>query len=154
MAALNRDRAEKLEVGIALHLGEVVYRNIGAANRLDFTVIGAAVNEAARIQELCRSLGERILVSAGFSCGCASERLVSLGRHRLRGLEEPREIFTLPSGRPPRADGAGRKRVSETRATAPPAGQSPSSKKTTRLSRSRGASTTRSLNATDAPGSS
>ncbi len=95
LAVLNRDRAEKLEVGIALHLGDVVYGNIGAANRLDFTVIGAAVNEAARIQELCKSLDKPILVSAGFDCGCTSEPLVSLGRHHLRGVSAARELFTV-----------------------------------------------------------
>ena len=97
LAALNRDRTEALNVGIALHLGDVVYGNIGAADRLDFTVIGAAVNVAARIQELCKSLGKQVLVSAGFACGCTSERFVSLGLHRLRGVREPRELLTLGS---------------------------------------------------------
>jgi adenylate cyclase len=95
LTALNLDRAEKLEVGIALHLGDVVYGNIGAADRLDFTVIGAAVNEAARIQGLCRSLDKQILVSAGFACGCTSKPLISLGRHHLRGVSEAKELFTI-----------------------------------------------------------
>ena len=95
LAILNSDRAEKLEVGIALHFGDVVYGNIGAANRLDFTVIGAAVNEAARIQELCRSLDKQILVSAGFACSCVSKPLISLGPHHLRGVSESQELFTV-----------------------------------------------------------
>jgi adenylate cyclase len=95
LAILNSDRAEMLEVGIALHLGDVVYGNIGAANRLDFTVIGAAVNEAARIQELCRSLNKQILVSAGFACSCVSKPLTSLGPHHLRGVSESQELFTV-----------------------------------------------------------
>jgi adenylate cyclase len=95
LTALNRDRAEKLEVCIALHLGDVVYGNIGAANRLDFTVIGAAVNETARIQELCKSLDKQILVSAGFACGCTSKPLFSVGLHHLRGVSEGQELFTV-----------------------------------------------------------
>jgi adenylate cyclase len=96
MAARNRERSERLEVAIALHLGDVVYGNIGAADRLDFTVIGPTVNEAARIEGLCRSLDRQILASASFACDCACKPLVSLGRHRLRGVGEPQEIFTLP----------------------------------------------------------
>jgi adenylate cyclase len=95
LTALNLDRAEKLEVGIALHLGDVVYGNIGAADRLDFTVIGAAVNEAARIQGLCRSLDKQILVSAGFACGCTSKPLISVGLHHLRGVSEKQELFAV-----------------------------------------------------------
>ena len=100
LTALNLDRTEKLEVGIALHLGDVVYGNIGAADRLDFTVIGPAVNEAARIEGLCRDLDRRILISASFAHGCGCTPLVSLGRHRLRGVGEAQEIFTLPPEAP------------------------------------------------------
>jgi adenylate cyclase len=67
LATLNRDRAEKLNVRMALHLGEVIYGNIGAVERLDFTVIGAAVNETARIEGLCRTLDRQILTSASFA---------------------------------------------------------------------------------------
>ena len=93
--ALNRDRPEKLDFGIALHLGDVVYGNIGAADRLDFTVIGPAVNEAARMEGLCRSLDKQILISASFTRSCTCKPLVSLGRHRLRGVREPQELFTV-----------------------------------------------------------
>jgi adenylate cyclase len=95
LTALNLDRAEKLEVGIALHLGDVVYGNIGAADRLDFTVIGAAVNEAARIEGLCRSLEKQILVSAEFARGFTSKPLISVGLHHLRGVSEGQELFTV-----------------------------------------------------------
>ncbi len=90
-----------------MHLGDVVYGNIGAADRLDFTVIGAAVNEAARIEGLCRSLGKprieglcrslgkQILVSASFACGCTSKPLISVGLHHLRGVSEGQELFTV-----------------------------------------------------------
>jgi len=85
-----------MEFGLALHLGEVFYGNIGASDRLDFTVIGPAVNEASRIQALCRPLERSILVSStvqetsGAGCG-----LLSLGRHELRGVREPQELFGL-----------------------------------------------------------
>ena len=95
IAELNRDRPEKLNFGIALHLGDVVYGNIGAADRLDFTVIGPAVNEAARMEGLCRSLDKQILISASFARSCTCKPLVSLGRHRLRGVREPQELFTV-----------------------------------------------------------
>ena len=88
--------AGPMEARFALHLGDVVYGNIGAVDRLDFTVIGPAVNEAARIEGLCRDLERRILISASFARSCTCKPLVSLGRHRLRGVSEAQEIFTLP----------------------------------------------------------
>jgi adenylate cyclase len=99
MAQLNERRRASdeptLGFGIALHAGLVMYGNIGAPTRLDFTVIGPAVNQAVRIEALCRELGRQLLVSATFSRQCPHE-LVSLGRHALRGVPEPAEIFTLP----------------------------------------------------------
>ena len=83
-------------VDLALHLGEVLYGNIGAADRLDFTVIGPAVNEAARIETLCEPLGYKILVSAEFADAVTDDgRLRPLGRHRLRGVREEREVYAL-----------------------------------------------------------
>jgi adenylate cyclase len=84
-------------VDLALHLGEVLYGNVGATDRLDFTVIGPAVNEVARIEALCEPLGQSVLVSAEFAAGITLDetRLESLGRHALRGVREPKEIFAL-----------------------------------------------------------
>jgi adenylate cyclase len=84
-------------VDLALHLGEVLYGNVGATDRLDFTVIGPAINEVARIEALCEPLGRAVLVSAEFLAGmtAADNRLESLGRHALRGVKEPKEIFAL-----------------------------------------------------------
>jgi adenylate cyclase len=83
-------------VDIALHLGEVLYGNIGAADRLDFTVIGPAVNEVARMETLCEPLGHAVLVSAELAAAAeAGERLEPLGRHRLRGVRAERELFAL-----------------------------------------------------------
>jgi adenylate cyclase len=106
MRAVDRLNGARREAGksavtvdLALHLGEVLYGNVGAVDRLDFTVIGPAVNEAARIEALCEPLGRRVLVSAelaavvGDSC-----RLVPLGHHELRGVGEPREIYGLELG--------------------------------------------------------
>jgi adenylate cyclase len=82
---------------IALHVGKVLYGNVGAEARLDFTVIGPAVNEAARIELLCKELGQNLLVSQTFAAAAERSRdhLVSLGRHHLRGVREETELFTL-----------------------------------------------------------
>lgn len=84
-----------LEMGLALHTGAVMFGNIGAPDRLDFTVIGPAVNLVTRIEGLCASLGCRLLASARFATPCGS-RLRSIGHHSLRGIAEQQEIFTLP----------------------------------------------------------
>jgi adenylate cyclase len=77
-------------------LGEVLYGNVGAVDRLDFTVIGPAVNEAARIEALCEPLGRQVLVSAELAAAIGEDcRLDPLGRHTLRGVRDAREIFGL-----------------------------------------------------------
>jgi adenylate cyclase len=86
-----------VSVDLALHVGDVLYGNVGAADRLDFTVIGPAVNEVARMEKLCETLGRNVLVSAQFvgaGRDCAG-RLEPLGRFTLRGVGEPKEIFGL-----------------------------------------------------------
>jgi adenylate cyclase len=82
---------------IALHVGTVQYGNVGTDARLDFTVIGPAVNEAARIEVLCKELGQPLLMSAAFADSATSSRphLVSLGHHALRGVREKTELFGL-----------------------------------------------------------
>ena len=87
--------APPLELDIALHLGEVLYGNVGSTSRLDFTVIGPAVNEASRIEALCAPLDRTLLMSAAFAAAWEGPS-VSLGFHRLRGIETPQELFTLP----------------------------------------------------------
>jgi len=86
-----------LSLDIALHAGEVTYGNIGTADRLDFTVIGPAVNEAARLEGLCKVLGKPILISNSFAKAAEGVRepLLSVGWHPLRGVREAREVFTL-----------------------------------------------------------
>jgi len=86
-------------VDLALHLGEVLYGNVGAVDRLDFTVIGPAVNEAARIEALCEPLGRKVLVSAELAAVAGdNSRLVPVGQHKLRGVRELREIYGLELG--------------------------------------------------------
>lgn len=101
IATLNsRRRAEgqrAIELDVSLHIGTVQYGNVGTATRLDFTVIGPAVNEVSRIERLCEPLGRHVLASQRFAEAAVSSRsrLVSLGRHPLRGVREPAELFAL-----------------------------------------------------------
>jgi len=101
LEALSLERREKdLPVTgayLALHLGDVLYGNIGAPDRLDFTVIGPAVNEVARIEAMCRALDQDLVISAAFAAAAKShnDRIASLGRYVLRGVRRPQELFTL-----------------------------------------------------------
>jgi adenylate cyclase len=101
MTVLNRKRAQSgeppLRYGLALHMGDVTYGNIGVPGRLEFTVIGAAANEAARMEDLCKTLNRPLLISSEFR-RCFPGKVVSLGFHSLRGVSDPEEIFTLPDG--------------------------------------------------------
>ncbi len=101
IAALNGRRAADglpvTEMYLGLHVGEVFYGNIGSKDRLDFTVVGPAVNEVSRIAALCRSVEQPMLLSAAFASavGGAGSGLVSVGRYALRGVGRPQELFTL-----------------------------------------------------------
>jgi adenylate cyclase len=85
---------------LGLHVGEVFYGNIGSRERLDFTVVGPAVNEASRIAAMCRSVDQPLLISSAFAeVDEIKRRLVSVGRYALRGVAHPQELFTLdPDG--------------------------------------------------------
>jgi adenylate cyclase len=81
---------------LGLHVGEVFFGNIGSVDRLDFTVVGPAVNETSRIAAMCRSLDQPVLLSSAFANaapGCRAE-LVSVGRFALRGVSRPQELYT------------------------------------------------------------
>ncbi|HEY1942995.1 MAG TPA: adenylate/guanylate cyclase domain-containing protein [Roseiarcus sp.] len=81
---------------LGLHIGEVFYGNIGSEARLDFTVIGPAVNEVSRIAAMCRSIDQPVLLSQAFASAAADPRpFVSVGRYALRGVARPQELFTL-----------------------------------------------------------
>jgi adenylate cyclase len=84
-----------LPFGAALHLGEILWGNIGAADRLDFTAIGPAVNLVSRLEGLCRPLGRSVLIS-GAAAAATTTSLVPLGQHVLRGIAAPCTVFTLP----------------------------------------------------------
>lgn len=101
VGAYNRDRRAAgkpaMDVDLALHMGEVLYGNVGSAERLEFTIIGPAVNETARIEAMCQNLDTNLLISEAFAraathCG---GRLQSVGVHPLRGVQREQELFTL-----------------------------------------------------------
>ncbi|HEX2580759.1 MAG TPA: adenylate/guanylate cyclase domain-containing protein [Dongiaceae bacterium] len=85
----------RLRAGIGLHAGTVTYGNIGTSARLDFTVIGPAVNLACRLEGMCRPLGENLLASKAFASPCGF-KLVPLGTYELAGIPEKQEIYGLP----------------------------------------------------------
>jgi adenylate cyclase len=104
-----RDQAglPRIDYGLALHIGDVIYGNIGSDTRLDFTVIGPAVNLTARIESLCRQLGRQLLLSSDFvEAGGISA--TSLGRFALKGIGSEQEIFV-----PASPDGKGERPLSE-----------------------------------------
>ncbi len=84
-----------LPFGVALHLGEILRGNIGAADRLDFTAIGPAVNLVSRLEGLCRPLGCSVLISGAIAAETTTP-LVPLGDHALRGIAAPCTVYTLP----------------------------------------------------------
>jgi adenylate cyclase len=100
VAALNlrraRDGLPVTDMYLGLHVGEVFYGNVGSIERLDFTVVGPAVNETSRIAAMCRSVEQPMLVSEAFAkVDGMRARLVSVGRYALRGVAQPQELFTL-----------------------------------------------------------
>jgi len=102
MNALNARRmAENRPVTTAhvgLHVGEVFYGNIGSDDRLDFTVVGPAVNEVSRIASMCRSVDRELLMSSAFRTGldaAGRNYLVSTGRFALRGISRAQDLYTL-----------------------------------------------------------
>lgn len=84
-----------LELGIALHLGEVMYGNIGSKERLDFTVISATVNETCRLEALCKPLGTPLILSAAFASQLKRDDLIELGEHALKGVSEKARVLGL-----------------------------------------------------------
>jgi len=97
---LNKRRAADdqpvTDMYLGLHVGKVFYGNVGSRERLDFTVLGPAVNEASRIAAMCRSVDQPVLISAAFAnVDDMKHRLVSVGRYALRGVSHPQELFTI-----------------------------------------------------------
>ena len=106
IAAVNAARTDMpaIQYGIGLHLGDVTYGNIGIPQRLQFTVIGPAANEASRIESMTKDLSEPVLTSRVFAEGYAGE-LVSRGAHELKGMAGMHELFALPAGPAPETAG-------------------------------------------------
>ena len=98
IAATNAAHADATPIrfGIGLHLGDVTYGNIGVRERLEFTVIGASANEAARVESMCKTLGEPVVISSAFARAYPGT-LRPLGTHELKDVEGSQELFTLPS---------------------------------------------------------
>jgi len=94
IAALAHSAMPGLRFGLALHIGDVLYGNIGSGNRLDFTCIGPAVNCAARIEKLTSQLGRAILASGEFARYCPGD-FTGLGEFTLAGFSTPQMIFDL-----------------------------------------------------------
>ena len=98
---VNRTRAdvgdEQLAFGLGLHVGDVMYGNIGVPERLEFSVIGRAANEVARIEDLTKPSGHPILASEDFVRHLPFTP-PSLGKHDFRGVLHPIEVFTLSGG--------------------------------------------------------
>ena len=98
IAVINQQRAahaaRTIGFGVGMNIGNLMYGNIGTSGRLDFTVIGSAVNEASRIESMSKSLDQTVLFSSEFARHFP-DKLVSLGVHALRGVSEPQELFTL-----------------------------------------------------------
>lgn len=98
LAALNEDRAHAnkspLDIGIGINVGQVSYGNIGSPGRLDFTVLGAAVNVASRIEGLTKTLGDQVLATAAVAQS-SPQMFAPRGSHDVRGLNHPIEVFSL-----------------------------------------------------------
>lgn len=103
MVALNERNSTTgrapLNYGIGVHVGDVMYGNIGSTSRLDFTVIGPAVNMASRLEALTKQLGKPVLLSRDFAELVDREfELERVGQHAVRGFSEPIELFAFQSG--------------------------------------------------------
>ena len=83
-----------IRFGVGLHVGKVIYGNVGAPDRLDFTVMGPAVNRAARIEGLTKSVGPTVLMSREFASH-VNRPVRSMGSHALKGVADPQEVFAL-----------------------------------------------------------
>jgi len=95
IAALPRQEdGDAIRFAVALHVGEVMYGNIGGGNRLDFTCIGPAVNLSARLEKVAAKLGEAVVASAEFAGHCPAQ-FRSLGEHAVAGFTAPQPVFGM-----------------------------------------------------------
>jgi len=94
LAALNETQKTDWRLGLALHIGDIAYGNIGSKSRLDFTAIGSAVNTAARLEGTASKLGRAVVVSEAFA-DLAEGRFDDLGMHELKGIGDAQRVFGL-----------------------------------------------------------
>jgi len=98
VANWNADRPDgvpEIDYVLSLHLGYVAFGNIGGARRLDFTVVGPAVNQASRLLDLAKQMDRRLLVTRAFA-GCSGRVFQDMGTFPLRGLPKPEPVFAPP----------------------------------------------------------
>jgi adenylate cyclase len=99
IAGLNERRhgrsEQPLRFGLALHIGEVMFGNIGASSRLDFTVIGPAVNYAARLEKISAISGQPIVLSHAVAALLPPDATVPIGSHLLKDVDEPQQVYGL-----------------------------------------------------------
>lgn len=98
-ASLAAAAHEPIRYGISLHVGSVLYGNIGTNDRLEFSVVGPAANEVVRLESLCKTLGATLVASERFAA-LYPEEMIYLGAHPVAGLEKGLEAHTLPDFRP------------------------------------------------------
>src|SRR3954462_4443528 len=91
---------EKFRFGLALHIGTVLYGNIGGANRLDFTCIGPAVNLAARLEKIAGNLHRTVVASASFAKICSHARWCDLGEFPIAGFSNAERVYGLADEMP------------------------------------------------------
>ncbi|TGL73799.1 adenylate/guanylate cyclase domain-containing protein [Leptospira yasudae] len=84
----------QIHLGMALNVGDVVYGNVGAKDRLDFTVIGNAVNQAFRVESLCKDFGKNILTTEEFANKAGKENFEFVGARNLKGITGERNIYS------------------------------------------------------------
>jgi adenylate cyclase len=99
IAMLNEQRhaagEQPLRFGLALHIGEVMFGNIGASSRLDFTVIGPTVNYAARLEKVSALSGQSIVLSHALAALLPAEATVSIGTYAFKDVDEPQQVYRL-----------------------------------------------------------
>jgi adenylate cyclase len=91
---------EQFRFGLALHIGTVLYGNIGGGNRLDFTCIGPAVNLAARLEKIASNLHRTVVASASFAESCARESWTDLGEFPIAGFSKAERVYGLADEAP------------------------------------------------------
>jgi adenylate cyclase len=96
LAVRDQSLAGAIEFGVGVHVGEVIFGNVGTADRLSFGVVGSAVSETARMETLTKAIG-RPIVASDRVAACLDEKLEDLGRHAMRGVEGKRRIWAVPA---------------------------------------------------------